>query len=128
MTDLLRYSVKYIRDKAKARYKKGSYCEICGSTEKLDFHHYHTMTPLYNKWLRTKGYTVRTEEDILAIRDEFIADEEDKLYNQTTTLCHDHHMKLHSVYGKDPTLATAEKQKNWVRIQQEKYEARNMAG
>lgn len=126
--NLIREPIKFIRDKAKARYKKGSYCEICGTTEKLDFHHYHTMTPLYNKWLKLKGYTVRTEEDILAIRDEFIADEADKIYNQTTTLCHEHHMKLHYVYGKDPALTTAEKQKNWVVIQKEKHEARKLAG
>jgi hypothetical protein len=36
-------------------------------------------------------------------------------------------MNLHGVYGKDPSLATAEKQKNWVRIQKEKHEARILA-
>lgn len=124
---LLRDPIKYVRDRAKARYKKGSHCEICESTENLDFHHYYTMTPLFNKWCKDKGYTVKVVDDILAIRDEFIAEEEDKVYNQTVTLCHDHHMKLHSVYGKDPALTTAEKQRNWVRIQKEKYEARKLA-
>ena len=82
------------------------------------------MTPLFNRWTKAKGYIVKVEDDILKIRDEFIQEEEDKVYNQTVTLCHTHHMKLHSVYGKDPALATAEKQKNWVRIQKEKYETR----
>lgn len=123
MAELLRYPVKYIRDKAKAGYKKGSSCEICGTTESLDFHHYYTMTPLFNKWCKEKGYKV---EDVLSIRDEFIEDENDKIYNQTVTLCHDHHMKLHSVYGKDPALATAKKQIRWVMIQKEKHDARKL--
>jgi hypothetical protein len=29
-------------------------------------------------------------------------------------LCHPHHIKLHGVYGKSPSLATAKKQPNWV--------------
>lgn len=127
MADLLREPIKYIRDRAKAKYQKGTHCEICGTSENLDFHHYYTMTPLYNKWVKVKGYIVRTVDDILAIRDEFIEEEKDKIYNQTITLCHEHHMKLHSVYGKDPSLATAEKQKNWVKIQKEKHEARKLA-
>lgn len=123
---LLRDPIKYVRDRAKSRYKKGSQCEICETTENLDFHHYYTMTPLFNKWCKEKGYIVKTVDDILSIRDEFIADEEDKVYNQTVTLCHEHHMKLHSVYGKDPALFTAPKQVNWVKIQKEKHEARKL--
>ncbi|MGA1773149.1 MAG: hypothetical protein ACO387_03465 [Flavobacteriaceae bacterium] len=126
-TALLRDPIKYVRDKAKARYNKGSHCEICDSTENLDFHHYYTMTPLFNKWCKDKKYTVKVVDDILSIRDEFISDEEDKIYNQTVTLCHEHHMKLHSVYGKDPALFTANKQMNWVKIQREKHEARKLA-
>ena len=126
-TTLLRDPIKYVRDRAKSRYNKGSQCEICEATTSLDFHHYYTMTPLFNKWCKSKGYSVKTVDDILKIRDEFILEEEDKVYNQTVTLCHDHHLKLHSVYGKDPALSTAEKQKNWVKIQKEKYEARKLA-
>jgi len=126
-TTLLRDPIKYVRDRAKSRYDKGSQCEICEATTSLDFHHYYTMTPLFNKWCKSKGYSVKTVDDILKIRDEFILEEEDKVYNQTVTLCHDHHLKLHSVYGKDPALSTAEKQKNWVKIQKEKYEARKLA-
>jgi len=127
ITTLLRDPIKYVRDRAKSRYDKGSQCEICEATTSLDFHHYYTMTPLFNKWCKTKGYTVKTVDDILKIRDEFIHEEEDKVYHQTVTLCHEHHLKLHSVYGKDPALSTADKQKNWVRIQKEKYEARKLA-
>ena len=124
---LLRDPIKYVRDRAKAKYNKGPHCEISETTENLDFHHYYTMTPLFNKWCKEKGYTVRNVDDILAIRDQFIEEESDKVYEQTVTLCHEHHMKLHSVYGKDPALPTAEKQKNWVRIQKEKHEARKLA-
>lgn len=126
-TTLLRDPIKYVRDRAKSRYNKGSQCEICETTESLDFHHYYTMTPLFNKWCKLKGYTVKVVDDILKIRDEFILEEEDKVYNQTVTLCHTHHMKLHSVYGKDPALFTADKQKNWVKIQKEKHETRKLA-
>jgi hypothetical protein len=126
-TTLLRDPIKYVRDRAKSRYNKGSHCEICETTENLDFHHYYTMTPLFNKWCKDKKYTVKVVDDILAIRDEFITEEADKVFNQTVTLCHEHHMKLHSVYGKDPALTTASKQMNWVRIQREKHEARKLA-
>jgi hypothetical protein len=126
-TTLLRDPIKYVRDRAKSRYEKASQCEICEVTESLDFHHYYTMTPLFNQWCKSKGYTVKTVDDILKIRDEFILEEEDKVYNQTVTLCHDHHLRLHSVYGKDPALFTADKQKNWVKIQKEKYETRKLA-
>lgn len=126
-TTLLRDPIKYVRDRAKSRYKKASQCEICETMESLDFHHYYTMTPLFNKWCKEKGYRVKVVDDILKIRDEFILEEEDKVYNQTVTLCHNHHMKLHSVYGKDPALFTADKQKNWVKIQKEKHETRKLA-
>ena len=36
--DLKRDVVKYIRDKAKNAYEKGTECEICRSKVKLDFH------------------------------------------------------------------------------------------
>ena len=37
---LKRDLVKYVRDKAKSKYNKGTECFICGVTENLDFHHY----------------------------------------------------------------------------------------
>ena len=49
MTKLKRDPVKYVRDRAKARYKKGKECEICGVTENLDFHHYYSLSPLFKQ-------------------------------------------------------------------------------
>lgn len=119
--NLIRLPIKHVRDKAKARYNKGNQCEICGDTESLDFHHYYTLTPLFEKWCRVNKISIVSDEDVLNIRDRFIAEHEKELYQDTVTLCHMHHMKLHSVYGKDPALVTAEKQKNWVNIQKEKH-------
>jgi hypothetical protein len=44
-----------------------------------------------------------------------------ELYDETVTLCHTHHMGLHAIYGKDPALVTAPKQKRWTEIQREKW-------
>lgn len=120
---LKRDRIKYIRDKAKARYEKGSECRICGSQVRLDFHHFYTLTPLLNKWLKEKE-ALRpehyTDEYIVIWRDEFIDENWAELYEETVTLCHDHHLKLHSIYGKNPPLHSAPKQKKWVEIQREK--------
>ncbi len=51
MPRLKRDVVKYVRDKAKSKYKKGSACEICGETEQLDFHHFYSLTPLQTSGL-----------------------------------------------------------------------------
>lgn len=118
--DFKRDEIKYIRDRAKGRYKKDSSCRICGSSEKLDFHHFYTLTPLYNKWKRDEKVKVTNEEELLAIRDRFITEHMPEMYDHTVTLCHMHHMKLHSIYGKDPALVTAPKQMNWVEIQRGK--------
>jgi len=118
--NLRRDPIKFVRDKAKARYEKGTECEICGTTESLDFHHYYTLTPLFNSWLKKNKISIKSDDDVLAIRDRFIEEHMDELYKHTVTICHEHHMKLHSIYGKDPPLATAPKQKRWVAIQREK--------
>lgn len=119
--NLKRDPIKHVRDKAKSRYAKGTECYICGTTEKLDFHHFYTLTPLFNKWLKANKITISSDEDVLEVRDRFILEHEKELYDDTVTICHTHHMKLHSVYGKDPPLTTAEKQKRWVGIQREKH-------
>ena len=113
--------IKFVRDRAKGRYQKGTECEICGTSENLDFHHFYTLTPLFNKWLRDNKITINTDDDVISIRDRFIEEHMPELYDHTVTLCHDHHMKLHSVYGKDPPLTTAQKQVRWVGIQREKH-------
>lgn len=120
---LKRDPVKYIRDKAKSLYQKGSECRICGAREKLDFHHFYSLSPLLDKWLREKQLERPehyTDEYIVVWRDEFIEDNWAELYEHTVTLCHNHHLQLHSVYGRNPNLGTAEKQKRWVEIQRER--------
>ena len=117
---LKRDLVKYVRDKAKSRYKKSDNCYICGDTEHLDFHHYYGLTELLETWLKQKKITIEKEQDILALRESFIDENYDKVYDYTVTLCHKHHLRLHSIYGKRPKLITAEKQNKWVEIQREK--------
>ncbi len=121
---LKRDPIKYIRDKAKARYAKGSECRICGVTESLDFHHFFSLTPLFNKWLKANSIKINSEEEVvLAVRDQFIAEHMPELYEHTVTLCKTHHLKLHSIYGKNPALVSATKQMRWVEIQREKNNA-----
>lgn len=116
-----RYFVKWIRDAAKSSYSKGTLCEICGATENLDFHHFHAISELVHSWERLNG-EVTSDEEAIAERDRFIQQYKYELFEATVTLCNPHHMKLHSIYGKNPKLHTAKKQENWVRIQREKYE------
>jgi|TARA_B110000305_G_C19451595_1_gene648290 hypothetical protein len=118
---LKRDLVKYVRDKAKSRYKKQTECYICGSTEELDFHHFYGLTELLELWLRKRKIVITEEQQILDIREEFIEEEHDKVYDHAVTLCHSHHMRLHGIYGKRPTLITAKKQQKWVEIQRNKY-------
>ncbi len=113
--------VKYVRDKAKSQYKKGSECFICGSTEELDFHHYYGLTELLDTWLSNNNIPIENEQDILEIREQFIGENHDEVYNKTVTLCHQHHLRLHSIYGKRPKLITAEKQARWVEKQRNKH-------
>ena len=118
---LKRDLVKYVRDKAKSKYKKEAECYICGSTENLDFHHFYGLTELLESWFKENDITVKTEDEILELRETFIKENEDKVYKQAVTLCHMHHRKLHNIYGKRPKLITAQKQQNWVEIQRKKY-------
>ena len=118
---LKRDLVKYVRDKAKSKYKKDTHCYICGSTENLDFHHFYGLTELLESWYIENAITVKTEDEILELRETFIKDNEDKVYKQAVTLCHMHHRKLHNIYGKRPKLITAQKQHNWVEIQRKKF-------
>ena len=113
--------VKYVRDKAKSEYKKGNECYICGDTDNLDFHHFYGLTELLDTWLRKKNITIENEQDILDVREQFITENHEKVYNKTVTLCHQHHLRLHSIYGKRPKLITAEKQARWVDKQREKH-------
>lgn len=120
MTNLKRDAIKYVRDKAKRGYEKGTECVICGSADRLDFHHFWGLTELFDKWCRTKKIKILSEADVLAVRDQFIAEHQSELYEEAVTLCHKHHEQLHSVYGFKPKLSTAPKQKRWVQRQIEK--------
>ena len=115
---LKRDVTKYVRDRAKNGYDKGSSCEICGSTEKLDFHHFYSVSLLIKNWMSETG---NLGKDVLDWRDQFIEEHRKELYDDTVTLCHDHHLKLHSIYGSFPSLGTAKKQQRWVIKQREKH-------
>lgn len=120
--------VKWIRDKAKALYQKGTECAICGSTEDLEFHHYHSLTNLLESWAKKKGYDLSNDEKVIEIRDEFIAEHHSELYEAATTLCNKHHLALHSIYGPKPLHTTATKQASWVEKQRVKFNERNSIG
>ena len=119
--NLKRDLVKYVRDKAKAKYQKGTECFICGSEEILDFHHFYGLTELLDIWLRKNKIVISTAEEIMNVRDTFIEEHMVELYDEAVTLCHTHHLKLHSIYGKRPKLVTGPKQKRWVDKQRDKY-------
>lgn len=124
MKKLKRDPIKYIRDRAKSKYQKGTECEICGTDIELDFHHFYSLSPLLKQWLKKKQRERPehyTDEYIVVWRDEFIEDNWEELYNDTVTLCHKHHMELHKLYGRNPGLGTAKKQMRWVEIQRVKH-------
>ena len=109
---------KIHRDKAKNKYDKGKECYICGKDTELDFHHFYTLSPLVHDYVKKNKLL---PENILAFREDFIEAHWAELYDHTVTLCHQHHLKLHSIYGRNPPLATAKKQQRWVEIQREKH-------
>lgn len=121
MADLKRDEIKYVRDISKSAYKKEEKCYICGATEELQFHHFYSMTLLWNKWKRDNKIIIHSVDDILAHREDFRIDHHNEIYDETITLCKNCHMnKLHKIYGKVPTLATASKQKRWCDKQKDK--------
>ena len=50
--DLKRDIVKYIRDKAKNKYEKGTECYICGEQTELDFHQFYSLSPLVHNYVK----------------------------------------------------------------------------
>ena len=111
--------IKYVRDRAKKAYEKGPSCDICGTTEQLDLHHYNGLTELFNMWCRKNNIKINTEEDILVVRDRFIEEHNKELYEDVTTLCKKHHMELHSLFGKAPVFTSAMAQAKWVKRKHE---------
>ena len=123
MSDLKRDEIKYVRDISKAAYAKEDSCYICGAVEDLDFHHFYTMTLLWNDWKKRNKIVINNVEDILDYREHFKALYRKEIYDDTVTLCKFHHReRLHKIYGKTPKLLTAEKQKRWVEKQRIKFE------
>lgn len=115
-----RIPVKWVRDRAKAAYDKKDCCYICNSTQELELHHTHSITLLLNAWAIRKNHDISTDSGIIAVRDDFIADYHKEIYQDVYTLCRQHHIKLHGIYGKAPSLASAIKQNNWIEIQKSK--------
>lgn len=126
-TDNKRLAVKHVRDRAKSAYEKDTKCYICGTTEDLELHHTHSLTMLLKQWAINKGYNIDTDEGILAVRDEFIEEHHDEIYKAVYTLCNRDHIKLHGIYGKNPSLATANKQGQWIEKQKAKFSGNERA-
>lgn len=119
---LKRDPVKYIRDAIKSKYIKDEECYICGDTEELQFHHFYSVSELWNKWSMKNKITINDVDDILQARDDFLKDHYDEMVYEAVTLCSNcHNNKLHKIYGKSPSLGTAKKQKRWVDIQRNKH-------
>lgn len=121
-----RIPVKWIRDKAKAAYEKDTCCYVCDTAEDLELHHVHSITRLLETWAKEKKYDISTDEGILAVRDEFIAEHNTELYDLVYTLCNKHHVALHGVYGKSPAAGTELKQKHWLEVQKRKHSGQSV--
>ena len=87
----------------------------CMNLKELQLHHYHTFDLLWNKWKKENNIKITCVDDVMAVRDDFIAAHEYELYDDVATLCKQcHNFKLHKIYGQKPSLATADKQRRWV--------------
>ncbi len=116
-----RIPVKWVRDKAKAAYEKQSHCYICGTDKDLELHHTRSITILLLNWATKNNFDISTDDGILAVREQFIAEHNKEIYKDVYTLCNRHHVQLHGVYGKKPELHTADKQAYWIEKQKAKY-------
>lgn len=119
-----RVAVKHIRDGIKSNYRKDSCCAICEGTEELELHHYTSVSLLLKQYASQRGIPIGTDEQVLAMRDQFYKDHWQELVEYTVTLCNTHHKLLHKLYGPEPELHTAPKQENWVKTQHEKFKTK----
>lgn len=115
-----RVAVKHIRDGIKSQYPKGTQCEICGTDQDLEYHHYATLSIVFQEYCSANQIPVGTDEQVIAMRDKFYEDNWDAVVTDGVTLCNTHHKALHLLYGKQPALNTAKKQKHWVHRMLEK--------
>lgn len=112
---LARDEQKYIRDRIKSQYKKGNKCEICETTENLQFHHYTSLSVIWHKWKKKNNITINGVDEMMEVGTKFIAEHQFELFEDTVTLCKYHHAdRLHGIYGKSPTSFTTPKQRRWV--------------
>lgn len=118
--ELKRTVYKYARDGIKSNYVKAECCQICGTSEDLELHHPHTFSLLFDNYCRDEGITVTTAEEVYAMREGFYSRYWDELVVDVLTLCNTHHKALHKIYGVQPPLSTASKQKQWVQRLKEK--------
>lgn len=116
-----RIALKWVRDKAKSAYEKEGECFICGTDKDLELHHVVSLSDLLDKWAAAKGYDISTDEGILEVREEFIAEHQKEIYDDVFTLCNRDHVRLHGVFGKKPLLSTAERQLRWIDKQKAKF-------
>lgn len=112
-----RVATKHIRDGIKSNYSKKDHCEVCGVDHDLELHHYHTVSLLLKQYAKENGIPISTDEQVLAMRDDFYKAHWHELVDDTVTLCNAHHVKLHQIYSQEPALSTASKQRRWVEIQ-----------
>jgi hypothetical protein len=110
-----RVATKHIRDGIKSNYKKKCNCEICDTELDLELHHYTTVSILLKQYARERNIPIRTDEEVLAMRDDFYQEYWTELVDYTVTLCAEHHKLLHKIYGREPSLASASKQETWVK-------------
>lgn len=122
---LKREPVKYIRDRAKSAYVKDKECYICGTNEKLDLHHFASVSQLWRKWVLKNDIEIKNVGDIETFRDQFISEHQKELYEDVRTLCRKHHGRLHDIFGQDPGLHLSGKQRNWCDKQREKIKSKS---
>lgn len=109
-----RTAIRWLRDGVKSNYVKGPECECCGSNEDLELHHPHTFSLVFEEYCKKTGLTVEGKDEVLAMRDEFYKAHWNELVVDVLTLCSTHHKLLHKIYGSQPALSTASKQREWV--------------
>lgn len=123
MDTLKRFPIKYIRDYIKKDYKLKDECFICGTTNTLELHHLYSVSELFSKWcLSKKIKSIESVDLINKLRVEFSEDEKDLLSNKNLfTLCKNHHIRLHTIYGQTYANHLVPKIKNWLLVQREKH-------
>jgi 5-methylcytosine-specific restriction endonuclease McrA len=123
MDTLKRFPIKYIRDFIKKDYKLKDECFVCGTVDALELHHLYSVSELFSKWcLKKKIKSIDSVELINKLRVEFATDEKDLLSNKNLfTLCKNHHIRLHTIYGQTYANHLVPKIKNWLLVQREKH-------